>query len=86
MHDGGLDAEEYAGSQHDDEDAVDGGSPTPVWPPADATLDQLEDWLDSLRRLPEDEGILARQDLLFRRIRELRMPMPAPPPTPSPSS
>ena len=64
MHDGELDAEEYAGGQRDDEDAVDGGSPTPVWPPADATLDQLEDWLDSLRRLPEDEGIMARQDLL----------------------
>ena len=82
MHDGEPDAEEYAGGQRDDEDAGDGGSPTPVWPPADATLDPLEDWFDSLRRLPADEGILARQDLLCRRIRDLRMPLPAPPADP----
>ena len=82
MHDGEFDAEEYAGGQHDDEDAVDVGTPTPVWPPADATLDQLGDWLGSLRRLSADQGILARQDLLCQRILELRMPMPAPPADP----
>ena len=79
MHGDGRYAEELAGSYHDDDDAVGGGPSTPVWPPADATLAQLEKWLDSFRRLPEDEGILARQDLLSRRI---RMPMPAPPASP----
>ena len=79
MHDDERDAEEPASSYHDDDDAVGGGTSTPVWPPADATSAQLEDWLDSFRRLPEDEGILARQDLLSRRI---RMPMPAPPASP----
>ena len=82
MHDDEREAEGPAGSYSDDDDAVGGDPSTPVWPLADATLAQLEDWLDSLRRLPEDEGILARQGLLSRRIRELRMPMPAPPASP----
>ena len=83
MRDGEPDAGEFAGSQRDDEPAGAGGSHTPVWPPADVTLVQLEEWLDSLRRPPADEGILARQDLLCQRIRELRMPLPAPPADPS---
>ena len=82
MHGDEREAEDPAGSYRDDGDAVGGDPSTPVWPPADATLAQLEDWLDSFRRLPEDEGILARQDLLSRSIRELRMPMPALPAPP----
>ena len=74
--------QKFAGSQCNDEPDGAGGSHTPVWPPADAILVQLEEWLDSLRRLPADEGILARQDLLCQRIRELRMPLPAPPADP----
>ena len=82
MHVVGDDAEVPAGSYCDDDDAVGGGSATPVWPLADATLDQFEDWLDSFRRLPEDDVTLARQDVLSWRIRELRMPMPAHPASP----
>ena len=53
-----------------------------MWPPADATLGQLEEWLDALRRLPEDDVILGRQTLLGRRIEELRRPLPAQPAEP----
>ena len=77
-----LGAEGSAGNLSGDEDADDGGARTPVWPPADATLPQLEDWLEALRRLPEDDVILARQALLGRRIGELRMPLPAQPAEP----
>ena len=78
----GHGAEEPAGSQPGDEDAGDGGVHTLVWPPADATLAQLEDWLEALRRLPEDDAILSRQVLLSRRIGDLRRPLPAPPAEP----
>ena len=81
MRDGGRDADEFAGSQRGDELDGASGTHTPVWPPADATLAQLEGWLDSFRRLPADEGILARQDLLCQRIHELRMPLRSPPPS-----
>ena len=74
MHD---DAEDPAGGDHDDDAAVAGGVATPVWPPVDAILAQLEDWLESLRRLPEDDVILARQGVLTQRIHELRMSLPA---------
>ena len=77
MHD---DADDLAGGiedVRDDDDAVAGGAATPVWPPVDATLAQLEDWLESLRRLPKDDAILARQGLLSRRVSELRTPLPA---------
>ena len=74
MRDGEHDADELAGSQHGGEPDGASGTHTPVGPPADATLAQLERWLDSLRRLPADEGILSRQDLLCQRIHELRMP------------
>ena len=53
-----------------------------MWPPANATLGQLEEWLDALRRLPEDDLILSRQALLGRRIEELRKPLPAQPAEP----
>lgn len=86
MRDGERDADELAGNQHGGEPDGASGTHTPVWPPADATLAQLEGWLDSLRKLPADEGILSRQDLLCQRVHELRMPLPAPPPSPSPSS
>ena len=72
-----VDAEDPAGGDHDDDVAVAGGAATPVWPPADATLAQLEDWLESLRRLPEDDFILARQGAPAHRIDELRRPLPA---------
>ena len=58
------DTDDLAGDDeddHDDDAAVAGGAATPVWPPADATLAQLGDWLESLRRLPEDDALLARQ-------------------------
>ena len=77
LHD---DAEDLAGDDEevrDDDAAVAGGADTPVWPTVDATLAQLEDWLESLRRLPKDDAILARQSLLSRRISELRTPLPA---------
>ena len=69
-----------AGDDEDDRDddaAVAGGAATPVWPLVDATLAQLEDWLESLRRLPKDDAILARQGALSRRVSELRTPLPA---------
>ena len=74
MHD---DADDLAGGGHDDDDAVASGAVTPVWLPADAALAQLEDWLETIRRLPADEFILARQGALTNRIDELRRPMPA---------
>ena len=87
MHD---DADDLAGDDEDDRDddaAVAGGAATPVWPPADATLAQLEDWLESLRRLPEEDAVLARQGALSRRTNELRTPLPAARASPlSPSS
>ena len=70
-------AEDLAGGDRDDDAAVAGGVATPVWPPVGATLAQLEVWLESLRRLPEDDVILARQGALTRRVHELRMPLPA---------
>ena len=76
------DAEESAGSQCGDEEGGDGGVHTPVWPPADASLAQLEEWLDALRRLPGDDVILNKQALLSRRVSDLRMPLPAPPAEP----
>ena len=78
----GSDAEGPAGELSDGDDAGDAGVRTPVWPPADATLGQLEEWLDALRRLPEDDIILSRQALLGRRINELRKPLPAQPAEP----
>ena len=83
MHDVEGDAEDPAGGCNDDDDAVGGGSATPVWPPADATLDQLEDWLDSLRRLPEDDLILASSPGASG---SCGCPCPLIPPPPSPSS
>ena len=62
----------------DDDAAVAGGAATPVWPPVGATLARLGDWLESLRLLPEDDVILARQGVLKQRINELRVPLPAP--------
>ena len=82
MGDDGLDAEESAGSQCADEAGGAGGAHTPVWPPADASLAQLEEWLDTLRRLPEDDDILNKQALFSRHIHDLRMPLPAPPAEP----
>ena len=79
-------AEESAGSQLGDGDDGDGGARTPVWPPADATLAQVEDWLEALRRLLEDDAILSRQVILSRRIGDLRRPLPAPPRSLLPSS
>ena len=71
------DVDDPAGGDHDNDDAVAGGAVTPAWPPADATLAQLGDWLETIRRLPADEFILARQGALTNRIDELRRPMPA---------
>ena len=78
----GSGAEGSAGGMTDDDDAGDAGTRTPVWPPANASLAQLEEWLDALRRLPEDDVILGRQALLGRRIEELRRPLPAQPAEP----
>ena len=74
------DADDLAGGDHDfdDDAAVAGGAATPVWLPVDATRVQLEDWLGSLRRLPGDGAILARQGVFKQRINGLRMPLPAP--------
>ena len=69
-------------SHYGDGEAGDGGVHTPVWPPADASLAQLEDWLEALRRLPEDDVTLSRQVLLSRHIGDLRRPLPAPPAEP----
>ena len=84
MHD---DAEDPAGDgSDDDDDAVPTGAVTPVWPPADATLAQLGDWLETIRRLPADDGVYAREGALENRIAELRRPKPKGRASPSPSS
>ena len=73
MHD---DADDPAGDDSEDDDAVPGGAVTPVWPPADATLARLEDWLETIRRLPADDFIFPREGALENRIAELRRPKP----------
>ena len=70
------DAEDPAGDGLDDDDAVPSGAVTPVWPPADTTLAQLEDWLETIRRLPADDVIYASEGALENRIAELRRPKP----------
>ena len=70
------DAEDFAGAFPGD-DAAAPGVATPCWPPPDATLDELEGWLNSIRSLPPDDAIGAREGLLEARIAELRAPPPA---------
>ena len=73
MHD---DAEDLAGDGSDDDDAVSTGAVAPVWLPADAALSQIEDWLETIRRLPAEDVIYAREGALENRIAELRRPKP----------
>ena len=83
MHD---DAEDPAGDGLDDDDAVPSGAVAPIWPPADASLAQFEDWQETIRRLPADV-IYAREGVLENRTAELRRPKPkgqASPPRPRP--
>ena len=58
------------------DDAAASGAATPLWPPPDASLGDLEGWLDSLRSLPPDDAIEARAQLLESRIAELHSPPP----------
>ena len=47
-----------------------------MWPPADATLAELEGWLETIRCLPADEVITAREGALEARVVELEAPEP----------
>ena len=83
----GIDTEGDAGSdcEGDDEDmrddnaAMDPGTRTPVWPPLDATVEDLESWQESLAQLPQDEGLEERSRALSRRLAELREVARGPP-------
>ena len=76
--DAGEGPDGHAGDgEGDSDEAMEGagvrpGTATPVWPPAGSSLSDLENWLESLSRLPPDDALAVRRQTLQERIAELR--------------
>ena len=76
--DAGEGPDGHAGDgEGDSDEAMEGadvrpGTSTPVWPPAGSSLSDLENWLESLSRLPPDDALAVRRQTLQERIAELR--------------